>query len=123
MDFEKWWRGYIGGDKDKSLVDGRNYAESAWNYQQDRIAELEEKLKREKTALENWINDALKLEAELSNQKEKTDAYFDLANDRFMENQRLREKAQHVCDVAEKARTVREVYTAILKLQAALEKK
>ena len=37
MTFEEWWKGYTGSDKDKSLVMGKVYAQSAWDYQQARI--------------------------------------------------------------------------------------
>ena len=53
-------------------------------------------------ALQKWIRE---LEAELENQKEKTNNYFALATDRFndfvrvrKENQRLREAAQELVD-------------------------
>ena len=41
MTFEEWWKGYTGSDKDKSLVMGKVYAQSAWDYQQARIEALE----------------------------------------------------------------------------------
>ena len=40
MTFEEWWKGYTGSDKDKSLVMGKVYAQSAWDYQQARIEAL-----------------------------------------------------------------------------------
>ena len=45
MTFEEWWKGYTGSDKDKSLVMGKVYAQSAWDYQQARIEALEARLK------------------------------------------------------------------------------
>ena len=44
MTFEEWWKGYTGSDKDKSLVMGKVYAQSAWDYQQARIEVLREPL-------------------------------------------------------------------------------
>ena len=41
MTFEEWWKGYTGSDKDKSLVMGKVYTQSAWDYQQARIEALE----------------------------------------------------------------------------------
>lgn len=60
MDFDEWWN----SDHERENMYVSTHARAAWDYQQQRIAELEAELKREKTALENWINDALKLEAE-----------------------------------------------------------
>ena len=40
MDFDNWWKDYIGSDTDKSLELGSTYAKRAWNQQQKRIAEL-----------------------------------------------------------------------------------
>ena len=46
MTFEEWWKGYTGSDKDKSLVMGKVYAQSAWDYQQARIEALESQNKQ-----------------------------------------------------------------------------
>ena len=47
MTFEEWWKGYTGSDKDKSLVMGKVYAQSAWDYQQARNEALESLLQAE----------------------------------------------------------------------------
>lgn len=77
MDFGQWWKDYIGGDKHKSLVDGRTYAKSAWDYQQDRIAKLEAEVRLLEQECENAKTYMVRLSKALT--------------DEAAENQRLRD--------------------------------
>ena len=54
MTFEEWWEGYTGSDKDKSLVMGKVYAQSAWDYQQARIEALKEALLEAAEEIDDW---------------------------------------------------------------------